>query len=231
MYLHSAENEENIGRLTQAGDPVACEVRALYDIERATGARPGYARYDHYEAKTVASRVFQFFASRAEVLQVVSELMLERGVHVAAHPGLSLRDLIAIRDPVGLSRLPPEAWRIYVIELPVAIDEIDRLSFSPSQLGWIDVDLPTLEDGALTMAVVGTKAPPKKPPSRDLYNELKMRFRKLRTGHVLLRNFVYSGERDCPDIALLPGAAAFAAQGGELMQRWVKNNRFVPVRD
>jgi hypothetical protein len=37
---------ENVGRTTAAGDPVARERRALNDIERATGARPGYTGYD-----------------------------------------------------------------------------------------------------------------------------------------------------------------------------------------
>jgi len=37
---------ENIGRTTGAGNPVAREVRALDDIERATGTRPAFTPYD-----------------------------------------------------------------------------------------------------------------------------------------------------------------------------------------
>jgi RHS repeat-associated protein len=37
---------ENVGRSTQAGQPVARERRALEDIQRATGTKPGYTPYD-----------------------------------------------------------------------------------------------------------------------------------------------------------------------------------------
>ena len=37
---------ENVGRSTQSGAPVSRERKALDDIERATGQRPGYTPYD-----------------------------------------------------------------------------------------------------------------------------------------------------------------------------------------
>jgi hypothetical protein len=37
---------ENVGRSISSGDPIARERRALDDIERSTGRRPGYTPYD-----------------------------------------------------------------------------------------------------------------------------------------------------------------------------------------
>lgn len=180
----------------------------------------------------MAGRDFQFFAARSEVMRAVGELLSERRIGVVAIPDDNLDTLVAVKNATDLDQLSPEAWRIFVGEPPMQLQGVNPKNFSPSQLGWVQVFLPTVESGVLMMASVGTKAPPKKPPSIDPFNQLKKRLKMLKIGHVLVRNIVYGGlGRECPNIFISREAVAFTAKGGQLMQRGVENQRFFPVCD
>lgn len=123
----------------------------------------------------------------------------------------------------------PAAYRADRFLLPETCLE-EGIPSDPELCDLVSIDLPRLTDGRLTLCVIacqGTGA------AAQTLTRLKRAMTRRLTSGVKIWNVntvSTDGSAVCRNIWTSPGAAEFYQQGGELMQRGVKNTRFAPLR-
>jgi len=174
--------------------------------------------------------------SRGRFLFVMPGEFSELLRHAADELGL---DVILYRGPSarlerwdGRGETLATAGRVYVAAAPAAFEAEDPARLRPGELGWVQLDVPRVENRDLIGTQVAAKsdwfdAAQRKiieaPAALKLFDGLWRKWKKQFTFGVSARNVKHGGESLYPSIGFSAGAAQWAKQGGGLRQQGVDN--------
>ena len=182
------------------------------------------------------TRMIQFFCTIKEATEFLSaiEHTQKRVLYLYKsnpRPEVRLAKLSRLQD--NLKEF--EAGRIFISAVHTDIDALDATCLAPAPLGWVQFDLPKVNDGQLFIGTLSAKSDWLNPMTKkveefpnvlELFKAVAKEFKRCLSFPVWAWDVNTRKSNSYTTIGFTSGAKEFVEQGGQLRQEGVENVMF-----